>query len=346
MADCKLTNQQIALKADRVFGMGYLEKRREYGFLEALINEGVRPVPVNNAAGECVSVLVKWKDICAPAIGTCDTSCDFTAVNNENCIEEIYTLDNCKSTQDYSFNTAEYVCQEDPNTGQLVSDSLEETIARTELLHEQALIQDAIIPYVIGVIEAAVSAPVHVPANVTLVGDVVQIKASQVGESLYTIIRNLIKKNNITRPLVIVGHQGLEDAALVHSIKKESALLDRLFGEYPIYFDYDNIFAALGEEAIYVINLDAFAWFSFHKSRANVASTQDVLSPTWGESILRWHETSRFSSIIKLDKYQKITCVDRDNELVARSINTNFTLLEAPDGVCESYPKVIKIQCA
>ena len=348
MADCKLTNQQVNLRADKVFGLGYLDKRREYAFLEAMINERVRPLPIRNELGECVSVFVKWKDICAPAIVPCDNSCDFTPVNDENCIEETYTLDNCFRTQDYAFNTAEYECLRDPNSGELLSHTLEETIAKTELEHEAALIQDAIIPYIIGVIEGAVSAPApaDTPNSVTVSGNTVNIKPSQVGESLYVIIKELVRKNQITRPLIVVGHQALENAHMVHEIKKESALLDKLFGSFPIYFDYDNIFGTLGEEAIYVINLDAFALFTYHKSTPNVTATTDLLSPTWGESILRWHETSRFASPVLVDKYQKITCISDDHELIARRAKAHVTLLEAPDGVCNQYPKVIKIQCA
>jgi hypothetical protein len=349
MADCKLTNQQINLRADRVFGLGYLEDRNRFGFLEALTNSMIRPIPVKNELGECVQLFVKWKDICPPTGDEeCDDSCDFSPINNENCVEKTYPLANCWKMPDYSFNTAEFECLKDPATGEMLSHSLEETIAKTEMLNEKALIEQKIIPYLIGVVESAVSAPLELPSNsgVTLNGDVVNVTPNLMGEAFYMIMKNLIKKNNITRPMIIVGHQQLEDSFMIHQLKKESVLLDKLFGEFPIYFDYDNIFANLGEEAIYIINADAFALYSYNNAKPNVTGTSDLLSPTWGESILRWNQNSRFSSSVMLDKYQKITCLSDDHELIARRIKARLTMVVAPDGVCKSYPKVIKIQCA
>lgn len=345
MAQC-ITSQAVKLRADDVFGtLGYLQKRQDLQFLNAFMNEGIRMVPGLNSKGKCVSLTVSWKNICEPEDVACNTSCDVDGADTDNCTEQTYPIDRCFQVKDALFNTAEYDCTDEVNSGRPLTHRLDEAIAKKDLEAELRIVQDQIIPYMIGVVDGAVSAPVYVPKGTSVnANDELVVKASSFGKGLYNIVKKLIARNNITRPLLIVGNEAVEDSWSTHQVTQENALLGRLFNEIPVYFDYLNIFGSLSEEAIFLVNLDAFAFFSWNELTPNITSESNIFSlphDKWH----RYHDTSRFSSAIKLDKLFKLTCASDSDDVLARRLRSHAELLVAPDGICQTYPKVIKIVC-
>ena len=349
-----ISSQNIKVRLEEVFGTDqFLQRRRQLEFLQLLNNPslqiGGNVTQLLDSKGKCRKLEVLWKDFCKPVEADCDDSCEVVIESDEHCIDESYDVGPCFSIKPYGLCTSDYDCGTEVNSGRRLGPSMLDAIARKDIDADLAIVMDQIIPYIIGKIDGAASAPNISGIPVTVNAGCVELKSTQItGGSLYTIVKNLISRNNITNPMLIVGNQSLENAMTIAEAQGEATLLTRLLGSIPHFFDYDNITGSTGGEAIYIINLDAWAALSWNEATQNIdnQSTESLLNSPYHKRWLRWNDESMFSDFIKIDRYQRIDCKTDDSEVVARKMKAHFELICAPDGVCNQYPKVIKMKCA